>query len=34
MDLQELLGRPVDLVSPADLHPLIRDEILKEAEPL
>ncbi|MEJ5312206.1 MAG: nucleotidyltransferase family protein [Anaerolineae bacterium] len=34
MDLQELLGQRVDLVSPADLHPLIRDEILKEAEPL
>lgn len=34
MDLQELLGQPVDLVSPDDLHRLIRDEVLREAVPL
>jgi predicted nucleotidyltransferase len=34
MELQELLGRQVDLVSEKDLHPLIRDEVLKEAVPL
>ncbi len=34
MELQELLEQRVDLVTPGDLHPLIRDEILKEAEPL
>jgi predicted nucleotidyltransferase len=31
MDLQDLLGQRVDLVSPGDLHWLIRDEILNEA---
>lgn len=34
MDLQELLGREVDLVSPDDLHQLIREEVLMEAVPL
>jgi len=34
MELQELLGRRVDLVSPGDLHRLLRDRILKEAVPL
>jgi predicted nucleotidyltransferase len=34
MDLQDLLGRRVDLVSAGDLHQLIRDRILKEAVPL
>ena len=34
MDLQELLGRKVDLVEPAALHPLIRDRVLAEAVPL
>lgn len=33
MDLQELLGRRVDLVEPAALHPLIRDRVLAEAVP-
>jgi predicted nucleotidyltransferase len=33
MDLQELLGRKVDLVEPAALHPLIRDRVLAEAVP-
>lgn len=34
MDLQDLLGRRVDLVSEADLHRLIRDQVLQEAQPL
>lgn len=34
MELQELLGQRVDLVSPGDLHRLIRDKVLKEAVPL
>lgn len=34
MDLQDLLGRRVDLVSEADLHPLIRTHVLAEAVPL
>ena len=34
MDLQDLLGRPVDLVSEGDLHRLMRDEVTKEAVPL
>lgn len=31
MDLQDLLGRRVDVVTPKALHPAIRDKILKEA---
>jgi predicted nucleotidyltransferase len=31
MDLQELLGRKVDLIEPAALHPQIRSRILAEA---
>ena len=31
MDLQDLLGRRVDVVTPNALHPAIRDEILQEA---
>lgn len=31
MDLQDLLGRRVDVVTPNALHPAIRDEVLKEA---
>ena len=34
MDLQDLLGRHVDIVEPAGLHWYIRDRILKEAVPL
>ena len=34
MELQTLLGRQVDLVSEGDLHPLMRDRVLKEAIPL
>ena len=33
-DLEDLLGRPVDLVSEPALHPQIRDRILAEAVPL
>ena len=29
--LSEVLGHPVDLFTPASLHPLLRDRILKEA---
>jgi predicted nucleotidyltransferase len=29
--LSELLGRPVDLATPAALHPALRDDILREA---
>jgi len=31
MDLQELLGTRVDVVTPAALHPKIRDQILDQA---
>jgi len=34
MELQTLLGRQIDLVSVNDLHPLMRDQVLKEAIPL
>lgn len=34
MDLQELLGRRVDLVEPRALHVAIRDRILLEAVPV
>ncbi|HEX3049650.1 MAG TPA: nucleotidyltransferase domain-containing protein [Aggregatilineaceae bacterium] len=34
LDLEELLGRRVDLVSEQDLHWLIRDKVLREAVPL
>jgi len=33
-DLQQLLGRNVDIVTEKGLHWYIKDEILKEAEPL
>ncbi|WP_248370874.1 nucleotidyltransferase family protein [Actinomyces naeslundii] len=32
-DLADLFGRPVDLVSRRALHPLIRDQVLADAEP-
>jgi predicted nucleotidyltransferase len=32
-ELAELLGRPVDLVSPRALHSRIRDQVLAEAQP-
>lgn len=31
MDLQELLGRKVDVVTESSLHPLIREAVLKQA---
>ncbi len=34
MDLQELLGYPVDVVEPEAIHWYIRDNVLKEAIPL
>ena len=33
-ELSELLGRPVDLHTPASLSRYFRDEVLKESEPL
>lgn len=33
-DLEELLGRPVDVVERDALHPLLRDRVLAEAVPL
>ena len=34
MDAQDLLGRRVDVVTETSLHPLMRDRILSEAQPL
>jgi predicted nucleotidyltransferase len=34
MDLQDLLGRQVDVVTEQSLHWYIRDRILREAKPL
>jgi hypothetical protein len=34
MDLRDLLGREVDVVTEKGLHPLIRDEGLQDAVPL
>jgi len=34
MDLQDLLGRKVDVVEPDALHGAIRDRVLREAIPL
>ncbi|MCC7361925.1 MAG: nucleotidyltransferase family protein [Anaerolineales bacterium] len=34
MDLQALLGRPVDLVTEAGLRPRLRRQVLAEARPL
>ena len=34
MDLQDLLGRQVDIVEPEGLHWYIKDRVLKEAVPL
>jgi len=33
-DLEELLGRPADIVTEKALHRAIRDQVLKEAVPL
>ena len=34
LDLEQLLGRPVDVVTEGGLHWLLRPRILKEAKPL
>jgi predicted nucleotidyltransferase len=34
MDLQELLGRKVDVLTEGALHPRIKDSVLREAIPL
>jgi len=34
MDAQNLLGRRVDVVTPAALHPAIRTRVLSEAQPV
>lgn len=34
VDLEELLGCRVDIVTPASLHNAIRDQVLREAAPL
>ena len=34
LDLAELLNREVDVVTPAALHPLLRDEILEQQVPI
>ena len=34
MELQELLKRDVDVITPAGLRPRIRDRVLREAEPV
>jgi predicted nucleotidyltransferase len=33
VDLEEELGRRVDIATPAGLHPFIRDQVLREAVP-
>ena len=33
-DLQELLGVPVDLLTPQDISPRFRDKVLAEARPI
>lgn len=34
LDAQELLGRPVDVVTEASLHPALRERVLADAVPL
>jgi hypothetical protein len=34
VDLQDLLGRPVEVVTESGLNPLIRERVLREAVPL
>jgi len=34
LELQDLLGRPVDVVTERSLHTALRDRVLKEARPL
>lgn len=33
-DLEDLLGRPVDVATDTELHGIIRDQVLREAVPL
>jgi len=34
VDLEEILGVPVDLLTPGDLPPRFRDQVLREAQPI
>lgn len=34
LDLSELLGQDVDVITPNALHPLLRDQILRERVPI
>ena len=34
LDLQELLGRPIDVVTERGLNPFVRDAVLREAQPI
>ncbi len=34
LELQDLLGRPVDVLTERALHPVLRDRVLREAIPL
>ena len=34
MDVQDLLGRKVDVVTERGLHPALREQVLREAQPL
>lgn len=34
LDLQKLLGRPIDIVTESGLNPHLREYVIKEAEPL
>ena len=34
MDAQDMLGRRVDIVTVAALHPMVRELVLREAQPL
>ncbi len=34
LELQDLLGRPVDVLTVRAIHPILRDKILREAIPL
>lgn len=34
MDAQDLLGRRVDVVTESSLHPMLRERVLHEAQPL
>ena len=34
MDAQDMLGRHVDIATEAALHPMVREQVLREAQPL